>query len=587
MSEQRQYGFCPKCGAVMYGDVCSGCGYKKRIKSGAEQNMLQADQSYRERIMRRNGQVARMVLLFMGAAGILLAVLLTYNVVRGIVFRNLEQRAGTEEWAEAPAFGEDTERETDHLFDGSLVTEDVYVQGEPLHGKGGLYGGRPALLEAYSDYKPDPGDEFYRWLADALSYDLNYQVNWSSLDVASHAYTFPQVEMEDGELAERINSRIQEMLTSEDMVDLGENGAPAGTFYVTYMSEDILSIVLELGIYYPPVESAGVEYGFQHDILRAVNFDMQTGEEIPPEEIMPVSLGLCARFWDLCAYEHPYADVLETFESVENLAERFMDDALRIVFYTPVGVEMGLNYENGWITATLNREHSKPFYRYFLGEPDYEPEPDYKPNPKDDFYKRLVNAIPAELQEQVEFTSRCHEDETGRYYYYYPQLTGENIPNLDNVNEQIRKTACPVRDKAYIGASDGVETVSYVTYMDERLISIVVCVYTYYFNEEGIWEDLDRMSCITFDLASGREIPKDEIIRLDLDFAQSFQKLLEEQEIKNPDNYYYTSDISSEELLKTYLVNKELNLVFYTPVGIEAGFCNMDCYTVTIKENET
>ena len=95
MSEQRQYGFCPKCGAVMYGDVCSGCGYKKRIKSGAEQNMLQADQSYRERIMRRNGQVARMVLLFMGAAGILLAVLLTYNVVRGIVFRNLEQRAGT------------------------------------------------------------------------------------------------------------------------------------------------------------------------------------------------------------------------------------------------------------------------------------------------------------------------------------------------------------------------------------------------------------------------------------------------------------------------------------------------------------
>ena len=319
MSEQRQYDFCPKCGAVMRDGICPGCGSRKGgrkrtepgVKTYAEQKMRQMEQSYQEEKIRRIGKMARMGLIFMGCNGILLAALLIYGLVGKVVSRNLEQRFESEEqeqWSEAPAFGSDTEEGTDNLFDGSLVTGDGYTQGELLLGGRGLYGGRPALPEAYSDYIPAPEDEFYRYLVDAFDYELGYTVNWDSIQLASDTYTVPQVALEDDELAERINLRIREMLTSED---ISREQAPLTTFYVTYMSEDILSIVLQIGIFYPPVESDGMEYHFHYNALRTVNLDMHTGEEIPKEEIMPISLGLCARFWGLCAYEHPTDDVLD------------------------------------------------------------------------------------------------------------------------------------------------------------------------------------------------------------------------------------------------------------------------------------
>lgn len=579
MSEQRQYSFCPKCGAVMQNNVCPGCGPKRGIRrSPVEQKMLQADRSYQEQKVQHAGQMARFGLLFMGCSGILVVVWLIYNVVAGVVSRNLEQRFEPEEqeqWSEAPAEPD----MTDEIFNGSLITEDVTMHGEPLHGNGSLYGGRPALPMVYFDtYEPKPTDDFYRCLTDAIDYSLSYEVNWQSYEVASESYTIPQVEMDNHELETSINFAIQEMLVSEG----SEEYWPGSVFYVTYMSEDILSIVLELRVTYPEgTETAGL----YHRVLRTLNFNMETGEEIPFEEIISIrSLGLCARFWDLCAYEHPNDEVLDTFDSVENLGEKLTDEELRIAFYTPVGVELGFNHDDGYITATFQREQSLPFYRYFLEAPSYEPEPDYTPKSKDHYYRRLVNAIPEECEEKIEFVTRCCEDETGRYYYYYPQLTDDVQPNRELINERILEIACPLREEAYIGASDGVETVSYVTYMDESVMSVVVCTYVYYFNQDGISEWLAEINSVTFDLISGREIPKEEILDPDIDFAEQFLELLEEQEEKNPNAFYLLDFETPEGLLKKHLANAQSSFVFYTPVGIEVGVERFEKYsTVTVK----
>lgn len=581
MSEQRQYSFCPKCGAVMQNNVCPGCGPKRGIRrSPVEQKMLQADRSYQEQKVQRAGQMARFGLLFMGCSGILVVVWLIYNVVAGVVSRNLEQRFEPEEqeqWSEAPAEPD----MTDEIFNGSLITEDPSVQGEPLHGKGCLLGGRPALPMVYPEiYEPKPTDDFYRCLTDVFDYSLSYQVIWQSCNVGSELYTVPRVEMENPELEEGINSAIEEMLNSEDLEELW----PGSVFYVTYMSEDILSIVLELRVTCPEDAETADLY---HRKLKAVNFNMRTGEVILPEEIIPVrSLGLCARFWDLCAYEHPDDEILDTFDSVENLGEKLTDEELRIVFYTPVGVELGFNHEDGFITATFQKEQSLPFYRYFLEAPDYEPEPGYEPKENDDYYRRLVNAIPEEYEEKIEFVSQGCEDETGRYYYYYPQFTDETQLNQESMNERIREVACPLREEAYIGASDGVETVSYVTYMDEEVISVVVCTYMYYLNQDGISEWLSEMNSLTFDLTSGLEIPREEILDLDIDLARQFMELLEEQEEKNPNGFYLLDLGTPESLLKDHLANDLSNFVFYTPVGIEVGVNRFDMYsTVTVKES--
>lgn len=595
MSEQRQYAFCPKCGAVMSDGVCPSCGPKRRIRKrqmsgagrSAEQKMLQADRSYQEQKIRRTGQMARMVLLFMASTGILLIFLLICNAVKGMVFRNLEQRFESEEqeqWSEAPA--EVPDAYVDDIFDGSLVTEDPDAHGEYLHGTGKLSGGRPAVdtSEKYP-YVPDPEEDFYWEITDAFEYNLSYTVEWESIEMGpavngqKSSYQFPQAQMEDEALEERINSRIQEMLSVEIE---GREKRSSAIYYVTYMSEDVLSIVLRLRV----VDDSD---GYVHSFIRAVNFDMHTGEEIPPEEIMPISLGLCARFWNLCAWEHPgRQETIDNFESVEALAERLMDERQSFVYYTPVGVELGLNGEDGgWFSVTLNREHSLPFYRYFLKGSDYEPEPDYIPSADDAYYRRLVNAVPAKFMDSVEFVDRSYEDETGRYYFHYPQLTGDRFPNEENINAQIERLACPGSAEAYIGAPDGVETVSYVTYMDEEIMSVVVCMYNYRFNYEGIWEDLDMLFCITFDLTTGQEIPKDEIIDIDIGLARQFQALVAEQEDKNEDTFGALNE-TPEEILKWYLTDDWNNLVFYTPVGLEVGYNRIGYYvTVTMKENKT
>ncbi len=583
MSEQNRYDFCPKCGAVMRDGVCGSCGYGK-INQKLEQGGQKKIQKTRDK---KTATIAGAATA--GIAVVIMIAALGWLAVFFTIPKEKDPRSedswNGDLWSGQPSEEPAESYGFDEGFDGSLVTEDVYASGEYLHGRGMLQGGRPAVELDYP-YIPDPEEDFYRELTDAFVYDLSYTVEWKSIEMGpaipnqKDSYEFPQAEMEDKAVEERINSRIQDMLSVE--MEEGKE-RPSAIYYVTYMSEDILSIVLRLGVRY---ESDG----FIHEFLRSANFDMHTGEEIPPEETMPISLGLCARFWSLCTWQNPGSqEIIDGFESVEALAERFADEDQRFVYYTPVGVELGLNQEEGgWISVTLNREHSLPFYRYFLKGPDYEPDPDYIPSPEDAYYRHLVNAVPAEFMDSVEFTGRSHEDETGRYYFYYPQLTGGRFPNEEEINAKIEALACPVRDQAYIGAPEGVETVSYVTYMDEEVMSVAVGTYTYFFNYEGIWEDFGMLQCITFDLTTGEEIPKDEIIDIDIALARQFQELMAEQEDKNEGAFEVLNINTPEEILKQDLSDDWNNLVFYTPAGIEAGFNRAAYYvTVTIKEEKT
>lgn len=570
--ETQGYSFCPKCGAVMQNGLCPGCGYGKKGRKPKETSGGKREPE--EKKIKKALKISILNFIVLCAL-----VLISYLVGKD---SGLEKKA--EEPEEEVTRSADTG--TDYYFDGSLKTMDPSRYGEPIAGNGGLFGGRPVLpyqpeVEPES-YHPDPQDEFYRCLANAEENSLSYSVFWEDLELENETdqetVKIPQVEMADTVLAERMNSRIREMLVAEDVP--GEY-LPQAAFYVTYMSEEALSVVLELGIPDPDTQQEynGTIYMEYPDFLRVVNLDPATGEEIQAEDILTVTPGMANRFWSLCAWQNPNEEILETFSEMElqGLVDKLSGED-RILFYTPVGVELGFNYEGGWITATVNREHSLPYYRFFLEDPDYEP------SSKDAYYKRLVNAVREDLSYQVEFQVHNYEDETGRYYFYYPQLKGGQIPNLEEINARIREVAFVYSEEAYIGAPEGVETVSYVTYMDEEVLSVVVCEYTYYLNLEGIWENGGRLYCVTFDLQEGKEIPKTEILDMDVEFASRFLELLEEQEEKNPQKSNMELE-TPESIYRYYLTDEWNNLVFYTPVGIEAGFNRIGYYlTVTVKE---
>ncbi len=566
MKERGNYSFCPKCGALMEDGYCHSCGYRCPGNRGR----------------------AGTVILAAASAAAMAAVLIA------VIFFSYRAGRETSKTGDAgPGFAEGQDKESGQGVSEDIREEMVLQVGERhpgsvlLTGNSCLLGGWPAApVSSPLDYRPKPEDDFYYYLTDALEYHLSYAVLWGSETVADgngkeYICTVPRVKMEDEKKEERINKRILDMLDGKD----GEQLERA-VFYVTYMSEEILSVVQQDPAYYLR------EGGSQPGALRAVNFDMASGREIPAEGMIEISPGMASRFWNLCAYEHPGDPVLETFQSeealglsdpiesiretVRQLSDRLSNPETQILFYTPVGLEVGFNHADGWITATFNRNASLPFYRYFLEEPDYEP------GAEDPYYRELVNAVRGDLSYQVEFHVCNFEDETGRYYLQIPQLAGGHIPNLDTVNERIRKVCWKHSGEAYIGGPDGIETRSYVTYMDEEVISIVVAVYWYYLTGEGIYEEFEWIDSVTFDLKNGEEIPKDEILEMDIQFAEKFQELVLEQKEKNPDSYYILSH-DPEWILKNFLADNSVNVVFYTPVGVEAGYVQTDICTVTVK----
>ena len=559
----------------MRGGICPGCGSGKGIRRGAAKERKKSGS-------RSSGK---------GILWLVLAVVVLCGMVIGTSFKDRGELPLEEEDTDMSGDSGFSGGEQEYYFDGSLVTEDPTAYGEPLTGSGGLFGGRPVLpyqpeVDPES-YHPDPEDDFYRCLANAQAEEgLGYSVTWEPVEIALEngaekgTFEIPRVEMEDTELAGRMNSEIREMILPEDLK--GEY-LPQISFYVTCMSEERFSAVLKLGIPDPSTqqEYAGVTYMEYPKLLRTLNYDLQTGERLSNGDMLAVTPAMASRFWSLCCWQNPNHSMLDTCADlgIEGLAEKLSGEE-GIFFYTPVGLEIGFRDERGYITATMNREHSLPFYRYFLEEPDYEP------SPEDAYYKRLVNAVREDLSYQVEFQVHNYEDETGRYYFYYPQLAGGEIPNLEEINARIREAAWIYGEEPFLGAPSGVETISYVTYMDEEVISIVVCEYTYILNLEGIWEGPGRLYSVTFDLAEGKEIPKLEILDMDADFAARFLKLLEEQEEKNPRRS--SMDLETpESIYRFYFTDDWNNLVFYTPVGIEAGFNRIGYYlTVTVKQSQ-
>lgn len=80
---------------------------------------------------------------------------------------------------------------------------------------------------------------------------------------------------------------------------------------VTYMSEEVFSVVI---MYYYEHE------GREEYRISALNYDMTTGEKFTTHDMLP------------------------KFD--------FM-----LAFYSPVGIDIGFNYPDGWLTVTVKQEY--------------------------------------------------------------------------------------------------------------------------------------------------------------------------------------------------------------------------------------
>lgn len=199
-------------------------------------------------------------------------------------------------------------------------------------------------------YVPSPSDEYYVELADAISDDLSYSVD-------KHEYTYydddeavaiyvEYISVDGLDFDDKINDALEEgamYYAKEFGAGNVSDLALQVVSYVTYMDEDILSVVVD----------ERYTWGNEMQVdLYCMNFDLKTGSLLYNTNIIDPSEELAEAFRDMNDYQNGYIEHVDEI-SDDDIADYFSDEDSLILFYTPVGLEIGFNYADGWVTATL------------------------------------------------------------------------------------------------------------------------------------------------------------------------------------------------------------------------------------------
>lgn len=211
-------------------------------------------------------------------------------------------------------------------------------------------------------YVPDAQDEYYVTIVDSLRGDLDYSVEWLddeivSEDRKSSLYTFyPQLAGDIPHLDD-LNEKIEEMgHTGESLFEFAKESE--GTFdfyvhndgYVTYMDENTVSIVF---LVYVGIGDS-MEY---FPRIMDLNIDLKTGRILSHEEMVDYSDALTEKVYSQNQYQNS-TDLAE-FGWTNAYIGELLQGYDGVAFYTPVGLEVGFNYEDeesgtvGWLTVTI------------------------------------------------------------------------------------------------------------------------------------------------------------------------------------------------------------------------------------------
>ena len=199
-------------------------------------------------------------------------------------------------------------------------------------------------------YVPSPNDEYYVELADAIEDDFSYTVDkeeYTYYDDDELVGIYVEYVTVDGlDFDDKINEKLEEgaMYYAKNF---GAGNVSKFSLevvsYVTYMDEDMLSVVVD------------ERYSWDNEVhvdLYCMNFDLKTGSLLYNTDIIDPTEELAEDFRDMNDYQNGYIEHVDEI-SDDDIVDYFSDEDSLILFYTPVGLEIGFNYEDGWVTATL------------------------------------------------------------------------------------------------------------------------------------------------------------------------------------------------------------------------------------------
>lgn len=203
----------------------------------------------------------------------------------------------------------------------------------------------------------------------------------------------------------------------------------------------------------------------------------------------------------------------------------------------------------------------------------YDYDYDYSEEEYDDRYYTLQQDLKYDLFYEMNIEEYEYETDYDNVLITaaIPVISGDDVPNLDKLNEGIRKEVDRITElfekdyeahvkedkESYFGAT----MAGYVTYMDEDKLSVVY--------QEEIYSDLGGgvyLICINIDMKSGVILDNEEMLEANDDFSIDFRQRSDEQNGEIEYLYYMT-----DQQITDYF-NSDNIIVFYTPMGMEIGF---------------
>lgn len=205
--------------------------------------------------------------------------------------------------------------------------------------------------------KTDTAAEEYYEFEDDIKADLSYQVDKDVIEeseetgIAKMIAERPYVVMEDQVKEDRINGLIKKEMEKvrEHIEQIAGELSKENEFqmevrsYITYMDEETLSIVLE--------EDGYLDNSFYESRLISLNFDMETGMAMTNTQILKIDDEFTIDFRERCEKQNGEIYGLNYY-SDQDITSLMNEESTLILFYTPLGLEVGFNYPDGWVTVT-------------------------------------------------------------------------------------------------------------------------------------------------------------------------------------------------------------------------------------------
>lgn len=411
-----QTDFCPQCGALARDGVCTSCGFVNRQSESVEKviytnasgentnpyanntnpyagpyvnntnqyvNDTNAHAEYINYIPYTNGSIPSDVpvkkknsktwIIIGICVGIFVLLIILLGIAIGQLVSKINdksshfRRSYTEDY-----FEDEDDYDYDDYFGDDYNYSDFYNGILEENGKSNT--DKPAWENDGEDsvVSPDgrtygytPEDDYYYQLNDNLREDLSYSVYFDSKERTEGEQLFiccnyPVLEGDIPNIDYLNDAIYDEYLFLEEFYDenLKEHMAEDDYYYamaegyVTYMDEDVISVVFK-------EETLGKDYVLA--TLYCINIDVKKGIVIDNTEILDADDEFSIDFRTREAKQNQ-SDTLDYYTDQE-LTEMLNDTYDLIIFYTPLGMEVGINHDFGWSTATY--KDYKSFLKQF------------------------------------------------------------------------------------------------------------------------------------------------------------------------------------------------------------------------------